>query len=495
MNATTPTATSPAPAETALIVFAQSDLRSSLQSTAWCQAAGTLDTLFVYCTEATADDGERLRKLCNRQWPSLKVVVPGEAGDDSPVKVVERLRDWRAFRPTLPRWVVDSTGALPSMLAGITRAATQSPGWLILNHRTLDDTWQRLAPGPDGRLDPAPAAPGDAPPRDAADQIPLHLLLPSLYPGADEVTLQWRDSRAPETLTIDELVRIVQAGGAANWDWSRMYEQALGKPDPHGDWGFDDFIGATLVLLGAANTRIHLPARLAAKRPCEHIFDVVTVYEGTLWLIDCRPRAEPAPPILFDGRLWLLEGARRLVVRPGRWGTLTERLLSDLHTTLLDCDDCRTLFTRLGNLLGTGAPRALRDIERETLSTGASRVPVFTPATPAQQFSDAIRLDTCVFDLQRGARADAGGTPPPWMAARVAPDLWFIGGNLPKPAPAPELRQRLDNRLGKSRLDVRVIFFEVSPDRLAWRSLVRIQGDSSALGKWLTRWHNSPLIV
>ena len=490
---TPPLPTPPGEADTALVVFAAPDLWSSLQSLGWCLEGGRLDTLFIYQTPATAAEADRLRKLCNRQWPALKVVLPGEAGTEQAAKVIERLRDWRLFRPALTRWILDATGAQPSMLAALSRAAEESPDWLILR-RLPGGGWQRLAAASGGRLNPEPL--DDAPGPCQADAIALPLLLPALYPGAEaEIELQWRLSRAPETLSAEQLAAIAGAGREANWEWHRMFGEILRKPAPADGWGFDDFIGATLALLGVGNTRVHLPVRLPAKRPCEQTFDVIAVHRGTLWLLDCQPCLDPEPPVAFDSRLWRLPGARRLVIRPGRWATLAERMLTDEQAMLLDCDDCRTLFSRLCGLLGIEVPRVLGAIERDTLAPRADRLPVFSPATPAQQFSDAIHLDECVFDLQRGARADAGGTPPPWLAARVAPDLWFIGGSLPRPVPPEELRQRLDERLAKGRMDASVVFYEVSQNRLHWRSLVRMKGEGDQLGHWLRRWRNVPLVI
>lgn len=490
----TPSLSTPATGatESALAVFAQADLWSSLQSIAWRRRVGGLGMLFVYHTAATAPDAERLRRFCSRQWPELKVVVPGEAGTDAPESVVGRLRDWRAFRPDVGHWFLDGTGARPTMLAALSRAGEEFPDWQMFA-RAGAGGWQLWRAATGGRLlaEPAP----DAPTACEADPLDLALLLPALCPG-EAVEPLWRESRAPETLTPDELTRIIAAGKTANWDWRAMFETALGRPCPAGDWSFEDFLASTLVLLGAGNTRIHLPLRLAGgRRPCEQIVDVVTVHRGCLWFIDCQRRLEPDPPVVFDNRIWLAGGARRLLIRPGRWATLTERMLSDATATLLDADDCRRIFARLCELLGLDEPQALRTIERESLTAAVDRLPVFSPATPAQQFSDAIHLDTCVFDLQRGARADAGGTPPPWLAARVAPDLWFLGGTLPRPVPAEELRRRLDDRLAGSRLDLAVIFFELTANRLSWRALVRLKGDGAPLGKWLHRWRNVPLVI
>ncbi|MDD5708068.1 MAG: hypothetical protein PHR35_19290, partial [Kiritimatiellae bacterium] len=274
------------------------------------------------------------------------------------------------------------------------------------------------------------------------------------------------------------------------------FEAKQGRPCPNGDWGFDDFLGAALVAMGAANTRVHVHVRMAARRPCDQIFDAVSVHRGVIWLFDCQFRLEPENGAAYDARLWRQFDARRVVLRPGRWATATERLLSSCERTrLLDGDDCRTLFSRLADILNLDVPEALRSVEHGALTPGASRLPVFSPATPAQHFSDAIHVAPCVFDLQRGATADSGGAPPPWMAARVAPDIWFIGGSVPNPVQAQELRQRLDERFAKARLDATVIFFELAHDRLHWRALVRMRGDDAALGKWLQRWHNVPLVI
>jgi hypothetical protein len=243
------------------------------------------------------------------------------------------------------------------------------------------------------------------------------------------------------------------------------------------------------------NTRINLPVRLGTKRPCEQIFDVVAVHDGALWLFDCQPRLDTDTPAEFDLRLWQLPGAHRIVVRSGRRATIAERLLTDDQTIFLDSDDCRRLFSRLGALLGLNVPPALRAIERDTLALRADSLPVFSSSSAAQQFTDAIRLDERIYDLQRGACADAGSSQPPWLAARVADDLWFIGGSLPQPAPPEELRQRLDDRLAKSRLDASVVFYEVTQNRMHWYALVRMREEGDQLGRWLSRWRNVPLIT
>lgn len=476
-----------------LVVFAHPDLWSSLQSIAWCRQEGALESLCVYHTEETRGDADRLRRFCARQWPELKVIVPGEAGTPRAAKVVERLRDWRLFRSELPRWCLDCTGAGPTMLAGVSRAALEDPAWSVICRTGKEGAWQRLQAAPGGILDPAP--PGPCPPAGIADDLPITELLPALATSG-ETSVLWRESRAPLALPAGEMARIVAAGGAANWSWRRMYETVLERPCPAEEWDFEDFLASVLLALGLTNVRAHVRLQLAARPPAEQTVDVVAIHEGQVWFLDCRPRLETEGGGR-ETRLWGDFGGRRVVVRPGRSANATERLLAaGGRTLLLDGDDCREIFTRLGEALGREVPPDLREAERRSLAPGACRLPVFAPATPAQQFSDAIHLDTCVFDLQRGAEADTGGEPPPWLAARVAPDLWFLGGRLPRPAPAPELRTRLDDRLAKSRLGCAVVFFEVAPDRLRWRSLVRTTKDRDAdFGRWLGRWRNVPLIV
>lgn len=494
-NSMTPATTHGQPAAngaTGLVVFAQRDVWSALQSLMWCKSNSALEALCVYHTPESAGDAERLRRFCARQWPELKVIVPGEPGTALAAKVVERLRDWRLFRSELQRWVIDCSGAEPSMLAGVSRAATEDAAWNVMRRRP-DGAWERLTAASGGRLNPEPLVP--APAADIADGLSFADLF-TVLPAEGDVEPVWRESRPPEQLAAAQLARIVTAGAACNWDWRQMFEQAEGRACPNGDWGFDDFLGAALVALGVANTRVHLRLRLAAKRPCEQLFDVAAIRNGILWLFDCQFRAEGETGAPADARLWSQFAARRVVLRPGRWATATERLLAaGGGNTLLDGDDCRTLFSRLAELLGCELPAELRSLERGTLSTGASRLPVFSPATPAQQFSDAIHVAPCTFDLQRGARADAGGTPPPWLAARVASDLWFLGGSVPNPVQVQELRQRLDERLARSRLETAVIFFEMTHDRLHWRALVRMKSEGAALGRWLQRWQGVPLIV
>jgi hypothetical protein len=53
----------------------------------------------------------------------------------------------------------------------------------------------------------------------------------------------------------------------------------------------------------------------------------------------------------------------------------------------------------------------------------------------------------------------------------------------------------LDERLAKGRMDASVVFYEVSQNRLHWRSLVRMKGEGDQLGHWLRRWRNVPLVI
>lgn len=476
--------------EAALIVFARDNLWSSLQSIVWCQRTRRLDSLFVYHTATSGVAAEQLRRYCSKAWPALKVVVAGEPGSEEPEQVMARLRDWRAFRPNITDWTLDASGASATMLAAVSRAGAEEPAWLIIT-ATPEGRWQRWCSASGGRL--VPAAAESLPQANEADHLELLHLLPALS-TVGTVEPLWRESRAAQPLDAAQLAAIVAAGHETNWEWHQMAQRALGSP-PHATWDFEDFIAATLLHLGTGSTRVRLPLQLQERPPGTQVIDVVTLCNGKLWLIDCQRRVEPEPPLACDNRLWLGLQAQRLVIRPERCGSESELLLQSHDCQLLDGTACRKLFTRLGAALGLAVPETLRRLERESLAIDVTRRPLFSPATPAQQFSDAMRLATTIYDLPRGAAAEAEGTPP-WLAARAADDLWYFSGSLPQPGRPEELRRRLTARLDSSQLELTVVFFEVSRKPLEWRALVRCPATAvGRLVKWLARWRNVPLIT
>ncbi len=476
-----------------LVVFACADHMTSLQSICWCRATRSLDALCIYHTPATACHAEALRRFCARQWPDLKVIVPGEPGNESADKVVERLRDWRLFRAELSRWIVDCTGAAPTMLAGLARVAGEAPlVWTLIRH---DETglWQALSPAAAGDL--KTVALPEAPASDSADGVSLLELLP-LLAGDEQLSVLWRESRPAAPLRPEEVAAIVNQGAACNWNWRQMRARAL-EPEHSGeDWGFDDFIAASLAAMGCRTLRVHLRLRSGKPSPREQIFDVVALHHGRLWLFDCGCRIETDAARTDDVALWGLVGAGVVVLRPGRQAGATERTLAAAgRVTLIDRDDSRHLFTLLARLLSIRLDAALRQAEQRTLAPADPRRPALSPATPAQQFSAAIHLDDNVFDLMRGAQADAGGKPPPWLAARLASDLWYLGGQTPLPVPGQEMRRRFEARLVQGHFEYALVFFEAGQDRRQWRALVRIKRDDPALGRWLHRWRNVPIVV
>lgn len=483
----------PTDAPTGLVLFAAADPWSSLQSLCRLRATSRLEVCAIYHTPADAAAAERLRRFCARQWPDLKTILPGEAGTPLAEAVAARLRDWRRFRPEIASWCLDASGAQPTLLAGVARIAAEDPAFTIVR-RDDSGLWQVLTPASGGRLAPTPLTP--PPSADVTNGLLLAELLPLL--SRDDIEVGWRESRPPELLTADELVALLTAGTACNWNWRQMLATVRSRPAPGGDWSFEDFVGAALTTMGVTHARVDLRLRRAAPPPSELSLDVVASHAGQLWFFDCQFRLESGEARPDGGDLRLRAGlrARQIVLRPGRWASATERLLAAAGgVELLDCDDCRTLFSRLSAILGCPLPDPLRAAERNLLRVNAARLPVFSPATPAQQFSDAMHVAAGIFDLVRGARVDAGGSAPTWTAARLAPDLWYLGGRVPQAAPTAELRQRLVDKLEKGRVSAEILFFEPSRNRLHWRALLHVEGDGVAFGKWLHRWQNLPLII
>ncbi len=476
---------------TALIVFAHPDPWPAVQSLCALRARGELVLVCVHHTVQTAEAADRLRRFCSRRWPELPVVVPGQAGVDLGARFIDRLRDWQRFHPEISRWTLDASGAPLNLLPAVAQLAAQGVIGPVM-HRHSEGPWSALVPA-GGHLEWGPLTPPI--PREIADEVPVNELVPLLSEWDVEVST--RASSAGENLTAAELARLVAAGPAANWDWPAMYVAALGRPCAADEMTFEHVLAAALRALGVTNVRLGLKVTRRESPGCTQTFDLLAHSGGRLWAIDCHLRDEGgAAPVGLDDRILRGLRAHRLVIRPGRQATDTERLLAaGPGVVIVDGDGCRTLFTQLGRVLGRDAPQVLRDVERAALRSQVARLAVFSLATPAQRFSDAMHLDTGVFDLLRGARVDAQGQPMPWTAAHVAPDLWFIDGRVVAGGPPTELRQRLADKIAKGRFETTFVFFELSGNRRFWRALLRVSGDGDAFGKWLRKWHGMPLIV
>lgn len=485
------------PEETsALVLFAGEDLWSSLQSLAWMQKSQRLGGVFIYQTadRHSAAPAERIRRFCSRRWPELRVVLPGEPGAATAAKVVERLADWRRFRPEITRWVVDATGATRAMLGGVAEVAAADRVFEIV-YRDSDGLWQGLRPAGGGRLDVVTLTP--AIPEDIADSLPVSELIGNLV--ADVADVRLRESREPEPLAAEELARVVQAGGKCNWDWNRMYATALDLPPRLTPFTFEDFLASSLLAMGVRNVRVNLKVIGSGPRPAETVLDLVVNRRARLYVFECRARDEqrdpgPQAPLLSLSALQPV----CVALRPNRWATDAERTMATLgeRALIVDADACRHLFSWLGERLGVHPPAVLRELERATLRFGANRLPVFTPATQAQRLGDAVRVDDQVFDLVKGGRIESDGNETTWRAARVSPDLWFLEGRVVLGVGVgPEMQRRFAARLAEQKLAAAIVFFEVIPNKKYWHALVRVAGDNAEFSRWLHKWRRLPLIV
>jgi hypothetical protein len=479
-----------------LVLFAAEDVWSGLQSLCWLQSSGKLGTVFIYQTaeKASANPAERLRKFCSRRWPTLRVVVPGEPGVASAAKVEERLQDWRRFRPECTRWVVDATGATRSMFGGVAKMLVRDKAFEAI-YRGPKGVWQKLSPSGSDWLEAVPLEPTI--PYDVTDALPVTELVEFL--ANDVAEIKTSESRAPEALAPSELGRVAAAGGACNWDWNRMYTEALARPPKLAEFTFQDFVAASLLAMDVRNVRVNLTVVRAGSRPVETVLDVIANRGGRIFVFDCRARDEqrdPGPearPVALDG-LWPV----CVALRPNRWATDAERMLSAMsgNAHVLDANSCRHLFSSLGELLDVKTPFALLEIERAALKLGASRLPVFTPATQAQRLGDAVRVDDQVFDLVKGGRVETGGLTA-WRAARVSPGIWFVEGRVVNGAGVgTEMQRRLQERFDEARLPAAMLYFEVTFNKKFWHALVRVSGDNDpTFSKWLQKWRKLPLIV
>ena len=480
---------------TALVLFPGEDIWSCLQSLVWAQTQGVLDRVFLYQTadRRSVDVAERVRRFCSRRWPTLRVVLPGDPGAATAAGVLERVRDWQRFRPDISRWVIDATGATRPMLGALPELLASS-ATLEARFRDLDGVWQKLRPTGAGHIEAAPLIPAIS--TDVTDALPVTELIELL--AADVAEVRLRGSREPERLTPEELGRLVMAGGTCNWDWSRMYATALARPGRLEEFTFADFVAAALLAMGVRNVRTNLKVVPAGPKPVENTLDLVVNRRGQVYVFDCRARDEQRDPgpempaVTLEG-LWPV----CVALRPNRWATDAERALAAIagRAHVIDANGCRRLFSWLGHLFGVEPPAGLRELERAALRLGASRLPVFTPATQAQRLGDAVRMDDQVFDLVRGGRVEAGGGTTAWRAARVSPDLWYLEGRVVQGGPAIEMQGRLMARIAEQKITANLLFFELTLNKKHWHALMRVPGDNTTFAKWLHRWKNMPLIV
>ena len=474
----------------ALVLFAAAHPTVAAASVFRLMRQGGLDALFIYHTAAWSDKAEKLRRFFARQWPSLKTVVACEPGLETPMSVASRLRDWRLMRKDVEEWTYDISGALPSFYAAVSRVVCEARGDIIANVENRAGTpWTRFRADSGGRLIPEDAF--DDPPRtDEADGADLPSLLELLAERESEIV--WHGSRPPVRLSPREISAIAASGAENNWSWRESFRDATGKSAPLA-WDFEDYVASILVAIGVRNVRVNVGVKIADKPPAEQTYSLVALQNGEVWTFDCRTDANLAEGL--DTRPWRLFGQRVVALRPARRATATETILATKRHILLDARDCRTLFDCLASMMSVMLPREFDQVERRTLTTRATgQLPVFAPASQPRQFSEAIHVAPGVYDIRKGSVADFGGQEPPWRAARLADNLWSLGGTLKKQVTYAEGRGRFDTALQHAHLGLQTLFFEVAENKLDWCALVRAK-DSPSFAKWLAKWENLPLFT
>ena len=474
----------------ALVLFAGAAPAVAAASACRLMRLGGLDALFIYHTADWTAKAERLRRFFARQWPALKTVVACEPGEETPMSLASRLRDWRLMRKDVADWTYDLSGAQPPFYAAVSRVVCESGGDIIANaENRAGGPWTRYRADSGGRLIPEDAF-DDAPRADEADGADLPSVLELL--AEREAEIVWHGSRPPVRLSPREISAIAAAGAENNWSWRESFREATGKSAPIA-WDFEDYVASTLVAIGVRNVRVNVTVRIADKPPAEQAYSVVALHNGEVWTFDCRTDANLAEGL--DTRPWRLFGQRVVALRPARRATATETILATKRHIILDARDCRSLFDCLASMMSVMLPREFDQVERRALSARATgQLPVFAPASQPRQFSEAIHVAQGVFDIRKGAAADFSGREPPWQAARLADNLWSLSGTLKKQVTYAEGRGRFDGALQHARLGLQTVFFEVAENKLDWCALVRAK-DAAAFAKWLSKWENLPLFT
>ncbi len=485
---------------TGYIAFVGPDAWSHLRSLGWYAAQRADGVACVFATDdlvGSKQAAEVLRRIAAKRWPRLKLIVPGESSPNTTDAFARRFADWKAFHPELIQWVIDATAATLPVREAMTAALLADPA-VTLVARERDGSWWQVVRDAASRKTLTSRTP--PPPADAVDNGPLTDLIEPFCHGAAEVL--WRESRAPLTLTVDELVRMVGAGVSCNWNWREMVEIGTGAPCHQYDYDLRDFVATALNALGVAHVRLNVRlAWTALKEDTLHL-DVAACHNGRLYLFDCQTSEErnaAMSPQAAEtaGAIFARLDVTGVVIRPNRWVTGSERTLSALAPSarLLDADACRQLFSRLGALLDIPVPAALREAERTSLRFGGRKLPVMTAASDAQRVGAAMKVDDRIYDVWRGAHADDASTDWPWRAARVTPDRWFLQGRVMQGGTATELRNRLAARFTAEKITVEIRFFELSGNRRYWHALLAVPGDAHLFPRWLRKWENVPLIV
>lgn len=303
--------------------------------------------------------------------------------DFRPQSVVERILGLLAETPG-GRWVLNATGGLKSMSAGLPMLAGHASVAHVIYREIGVGQWFRFHLQPLPGLPPMPSlesvsacgADLDALQRGTTlDSVPLlHLIEAQFSSGEQGLRFSTRSAALECPCTLDSQ-QWASSAASHNWDW-RYYLREKKVPDAPARSGpaFEWFVAVGLRALGVRQI-VHSLEHSAANTLQE--VDLVALHGDRLVFLDLKlpvsddsrtvPPGDQIRTAAETARMMGGLGATPVLIRPS-WDGPTfanlELLAIQHRVTVLGRQDCIKMFSTLADLLGIQkVPASLRDLE------------------------------------------------------------------------------------------------------------------------------------
>ncbi len=398
---------------TAMIVLASEQLWPNIHGLVhWGEH---LTHLYVYHTDdphRSIEPARRLEALARALRPELTVHLPPRGLPMEPAAIHAQVRAWQA-KLSGQRWLLNATGGTKLMTAGLL-CSVGAPDCRVVYRELTTGNWFELHPATDGpgvRIEPIQV------PADATDRIPV----------AELVKASWQKNKRdvnfappPCPLPVLELTR---AWIASRGDWRAAFDHCGVLRERSSGFLFEQFIAAVLLELGVTNLVASVKHRGHEKETDLQEVDLVANYRGKLRIVDCklaspeagyRDRAVERITIQIRQAATTRrelggQGAGLLLLRPNDMLSEDARdLAKEFGLTVLDQDDCRSLFTGLHRFLEVPGelPETLRRAEAELADAAERRW-----TNPMRPLRGGVRAAAGVSDQRAVIDLDA------WMEA------------------------------------------------------------------------------
>lgn len=344
-----------------MVLLASEQLWPNIQGVAHAiKNEGGLDRLFIYHTENRSKShipAKRLRGLLEQEFQDLQIDL--QKGGLQPRDVTGQIRKWIAEYPDCKEWILNATGGLKPMMAGMLRlipdAPTAEPHIRVI-YRELSGQWYEFVRDEDGRdlamkeieVDPH-----------VTDSLSLTGLIKaqSAVPDGTDFRVD-----SPQVLNIEELI---SHGIEKQWDWNAAFNAAGLDSSKQSGFLFEEFVGGTLLALGIPQSQVGLNL-MQSRETQEKEIDLAVNWRGQIYFIDCKlrtleeeeaGRVDSLPKQIEQAsdRKNKLGGraARYLLLRPNRkFDEMEWRLARAADLDVLDQSQAFLFFEKLSRWFG-----------------------------------------------------------------------------------------------------------------------------------------------